>query len=187
MKSRFIPFMIGFLLLGCAPVSAPTATLPHLSPTSTPLSISPATATVIPSPTDLPLPSNSETASDDYCKPPYAVLPVGDDNDISEDEIVYELMNVWLRRYSDPNAPLFCRIDAFTIDEVYYDMDILSQPLEPRGDFMRVVVFAVKLIQAANAWMGFSGELDPENWLHVRHAVAVFGTPEGYTMQFAYP
>lgn len=181
MKILFAFCLIGFLLFGCASVAAPTTTIPPIS-TDTETS-----SAVIPSPTDPPLPSDSETNSDAYCKPPYAVLPVGDGNDISEDEIIYALMNVWLRRYSDPNAPLFCRINAFTIDDVFYDINILSQPLEPRGDFMRVVAFSVKPIQTTNAWMSFSGERDQENWLHVRHAVAVFETTEGYTMEFAYP
>ena len=182
MKFLVALFFIGFLLIGCTSVVA--------TPISTVLPISTHTATsqaVIPSPTSLALPSNSETGSDEYCKPPYAVLPVSDGNDISEDEIVYELMKIWLRRYASPDAPLSCRIDGFTIDRVYFDRDILSRPLEPRGDFMRLVDFSVKPIQAPSDWMSFSGELDPKNWLHVRHPVSVFETLEGYTMQFAYP
>jgi hypothetical protein len=174
MKYPFALFVIGFLLIGCMTVvSAPATSTVSLDLTA--------------SPTDAPLPLNTNAGSDEYCRPPYAILPVGDDNDISEDEIVYELMRIWLRRYSDPNAPAACRIDGFTINEVYYDKDILSQSLEPRGDFMRLVDFSVKLIQPPAEWMSFSGELDQEHWLHLRHPVSVFETLEGYTMQFAYP
>lgn len=174
MKYPFALFVIGFLLIGCRTVvSAPATSTVSLDFTV--------------SPTDVPLPLNTDASSDEYCRPPYAILPVGDDNDISEDEIVYELMRIWLRRYSDPNAPAACRIDGFTINEVSYDKDILSQSLEPRGDFMRLVDFSVKLMQFPAEWMSFSGELDREHWFHVRHPVSVFETLEGYTMQFAYP
>ena len=142
---------------------------------------------LVASPTDIQLPFNSEAKNNGYCKTPSAILPARDNNDISEDEIVYELIKIWLRRYTDPNAPLFCRIDDYRIDKVYYDLSILSGPLEPRGDFMRVVVFSVKLIQVPSDWMSFSGELDQENWLHLSQPVAVFKTNAGYTMQFAYP
>jgi hypothetical protein len=140
-----------------------------------------------PSPTNIQLPFNPEVKNNGDCKPPYAILPVSDNNDISEDEIVYELIQIWLRRYANPNADLFCRIDRYTIDKVYYDLSILSGPLEPRGDFMRVVLFSVKLLQVPSDWMSFSGELDQENWLHLSQPVAVFKTNDGYTMQLAYP
>lgn len=173
MKFLFALCFTGSLLVGCASVATPTATVLPISTDTASSSVS------IPSPTD--------PGSDEYCKPPYAVLPVSDGNDISEDEIVHELMEIWLRRYASSDAPPSCRIDGFTIDKVYFDLNILSRPLEPRGDFMRLVDFSVKPIQAASDWMSFAGELDSENWLHLRHAVAAFETLEGYTMQFAYP
>jgi hypothetical protein len=188
MKRLFASFFIGFLFMGCASVVAPTTTVvPTSIHTKTALANLSLGQEVSPSPTDSRLPINSEASSDEYCKTPYAVLPVSDGNDISEDEIVYELMRIWLRRYTGPDAPLSCRIDGFTIDKVYFDLDILSRPLEPRGDFMRLVDYAVKPIQSPTDWMSFSSELDQENWLHLRHAVAVFETSEGYTLEFAYP
>jgi hypothetical protein len=162
--------------------------------TAVPMSaVSPSAVTEIPifrqdvAPTDIQLPFNSDVKNDGYCQPPSALLPVDDNNDISEDEIVYELTKIWLRRYANPNAPLFCRIDGYTIDKVYYDLSILSGPLEPKGDFMRIVVFSVKLIQVPSDWMSFSGKLDQENWLHLSQPVAVTKTNDGYKMQFAYP
>jgi hypothetical protein len=142
---------------------------------------------VYPSPTAIQLPFNSKVENNEFCKSPSANLAVSENNDISEDEIVYQLIKIWLRRYSNPSAPLFCRIDGYTIENIYYDLSILSGPLEPRGDFMRVADFSVKLIQIPSDWMSFSGELDQENWLHLSQPVAVFKTNEGYTMQFAHP
>jgi hypothetical protein len=183
MKALFVGSCIGFLLIGCASTAAPVATvLPASTQTTTPFAAPPFGQDIISSPT-----FSSETGSDEYCRPPYAVLSVSDGDDISEDEIVYELMEIWLKRYISPDAPPLCRIDGFTIDKVYFDLDILSRPLEPRGDFMRLVEFSVKLIQSSTDWMSFSGELDQEHWLHVRHSVSIFELPEGYTMQFAYP
>lgn len=182
MKFIFPSLCVALLFFGCTSVTAPVSLIP--SPTAI---NPPVNETIAPSPTDLPLALDTETSSEDYCKPPYAVLPVSDGNDISEDEIVHELMQAWLRRYANSDAPLACRIEAFTIDKVYFDLDILSRPLEPRGNFMRLVDFSVKPIQISDAWMSFPGELDQENWLHISHAVAVFETAEGYTLQFAYP
>jgi hypothetical protein len=142
---------------------------------------------VIPSPTDIQLPFDPTVRSDDYCKPPYAAMSVAENDDISEEQIIHELMKIWLRRYASPEAPAFCRIDGFAIDKVYYDPDVLNQPLQPRGDFMRVVDFSIKLIQVPNAWMSFAGEIDHDNWLHVSQVAAVTATGDGYEMQFAYP
>ncbi len=187
MKILVATFLIGLLLLGCNPITAPTATLPFISPTSLPTATPIFRQDVISTPTDVQLPFNPRITNDDYCKPPYAILPVSENNDISEHEIVYELVKIWLRRYNQPNAPAFCRIDDYTIDKVYDDPGIYSTALEPRGDFMRVIVFSVKLIQIPSDWISLSGELDQKNWLHLGHIVVITKTSEGYQMEFANP
>jgi hypothetical protein len=181
-------FKLILISLICLLIVACNTSIP--SPTVIPSSVTPTSIfrkDLIPSPTDIQLPFNSEVKNNGACKPPSAILPVSDNNDMSEDEIVYELTEIWLRRYANPNAPLFCRIEGYIIDKVYYDLNILSGPLEPRGDFMRVVLFSVQLIHVPSDWMSFSGELDQENWLHLSQPVAVTKTNDGYTMQFAYP
>ena len=189
MKILLVFSLAGLLLIGCG-------SLPALDTTPTSIASPGAedvTATAdlkqdpAPSPTDIQLPFNPDADSNEYCKPPYAVLPVEDGNDISENEIVYELVKIWLRRYKQPAAPALCRIADFTIDSVYDDPGIYSKVLEPRGDFKRVIVFSVKLIQVPSDWMSFTGELDQENWLHVSHIVAVTETSEGYKLEFAFP
>jgi hypothetical protein len=145
------------------------------------------TQLVAPSPTGMQLPFNPDTGSNEYCKPPYAVLSIEEGNDISEDEIVHELLKIWLRRYKQPEAPAFCRIADYSIDKVYNDPGVYSKVLEPRGDFKRVAVFSVKLIQVPSDWMSFAGELDQDNWLHVSHIVAITKTSDGYTLEFANP
>ncbi len=184
MKLPFISLFIGLLLMGCSPAVS-TAT----SPTSTSLVLPPAPfkQDLTPSPTDIQLPFDPNVSSNEYCKPPYALFAVSENNDISENEIVYELVKIWLGRYKQSNAPAFCRIDDYSIDKIYDDPGIYSQALEPRGDFMRVIAFSVKLIQIPSDWMSFAGELDQDNWLHLGHIVAITKTSEGYTMEFAYP
>jgi len=173
MKILLLILWLPILLTGCK--GHPTTAIPSISVTSSP------------SPTDIQLPVDPTVRGDEYCIPPAAALPVEDGNDISEDQIVYELMNIWLRRYASDTAPDFCRIDGFTIEKVYYDPSLLNQPLEPRGDFMRMVEFSIKLIQIPNAWMSFSGEIDQENWMHLSQAVSISETSEGYKLEFAYP
>lgn len=160
-----------------------TPTQQILTPTATELFRQDLSATA----TDIQFPDTLVSESSEYCKPPYALLPVDDNSDISEEEIVYKLVGIWLRPYSNPDAHPYCRIDGYKIDKVYYDLDLISQPLAPVGDFMRVVDFSVKLIQIPSDWISFSGELDQDNWLHLSQVVAVFRTNEGYTMKFAYP
>jgi|SRR6266540_3731494 len=190
MKILFVSFCIGLLLMGCSPAAA--TALPSISPTST-YAASPSTSTPIfrqnvsSTPTDIQLPFDPNVSSDEYCKPPYALLAVSENNDISENEIVYELVKIWLRRYIQPNAPAFRKIDGYTIDKVYDDPGVYSTALEPRGDFMRVIAFSVKLIQIPSDWMSLGAELDQNNWLHLGHIVAITKTSEGYTMEFAYP
>jgi hypothetical protein len=94
MKIFFAFSLIGFLLVGCSSPPAhsikttPEAVIPSQSAGATAVF----TQLPVPSPTDIQLPFSSDTGDDqDYCKAPYAILPVGDGNDISEDEIVYEL------------------------------------------------------------------------------------------------
>lgn len=177
-----------FVLVSACRSSSLTPTLLP-TPTDAPSTEVPASDDpgVIPTATDFQLPFNPTVERGEYCVPPAAALPVEDGNDISEDQIVYELMNIWLRRYASETAPDFCRIDGFTIEKVYYDPSLLNQPLEPRGDFMRMVEFSIKLIQIPNAWMSFSGEVDQENWMHLSQAVSISETSEGYKLDFAYP
>jgi hypothetical protein len=168
-----------------------SAVTPTLLPTSTEVSPTELSTVnggnVIASPTDIQLPFATNVSSDDYCKPPYAAMQVADGNDISEDQIVSELMKIWLRRYANEAAPAFCRIGGYTIDKVYYDPAIVNQPLEPRGDFMRIVDFSIELIQVPNAWMSFAGNIDQGNWMHISHVVSISETSDGYEMEFAYP
>ena len=163
-----------FLLAGCAAV-VPATPIP--SPPRQALA----------SPTSIQLPFNPEVRSDKFCQPPSAILPVSEGDDITEEEIVHDLVRLWLRRYASTDAPLFCRIEDYRIDNVYYDADVISKTLEPRGDFMRVVRFSVKLIQVPSAWMSFPGELDQDNWLHIGQVAAVFKTAGGYALEFAHP
>jgi len=189
MKILPVYLFIGLLFLGCTPASAPTVSFKLTPaetappPTSTPI----INSKPIVSPTAIQLPFNSQVSQDEYCRPPYAFLQVGDNSDISEEEIVYELTRVWLKRYASPDAPLFCRIDEFTIDKVYNEPELYTNALEPKGDFMRVIVFSVKLLQTPTDWMSFAGELDQQNWLHISHIVAISRVSDGYQLEFAYP
>lgn len=179
MRPGLLCLWIAWGLLGCQPVPASTVLASVTPPISTPVPAS--------SPTEIQLPFDPNVRSDKYCQPPSAILPVSDGDDISEEEIVHQLVKLWLRRYASPDAPLFCRIDGYQINRIYYDVDVISKPLAPRGDFMRVVQFSVKLIQFPNAWLSFAGELDSDHWLHIQHVVAISKTVGGYTMEFAYP
>jgi hypothetical protein len=189
MKIFIAFFLTGLLLIGCNSVPEPAAIVVLTQSTATQKATSVPEFTQFPvaSPTDIQLPFNPDAGVNEYCKPPYAILPVQDGKDISEDEIVYELVKIWLRRYKQPEVPAFCRIADYSIDKIYDDPGIYSKVLEPRGDFKRVVVFSVKLIQVPSEWMSFAGELDQENWLHTSHIVAITKTNEGYKLEFANP
>ena len=183
-------FISTLLLAGCSSIPARTADSVPIASIPSP-TILPSTPVLeqdlVPIPTNIQLPFNPNAGGDEYCKPPNAILPAADSNDISENEIVHELLNIWLRRYIQPNTPSICRIADYTIDKVDEDPSVYSETLEPRGDFMRTVSFSVKLTQIPSDWMGFSGELDQDNWLHVTHIVAITKTGDGYKMDFAYP
>ena len=183
-------FVLALLLTGCGPAPAPRVTTAPVESIASP-AVLPATSSLSedppPSPTDVQHPFTPGTSADEYCKPPSAIFPVEDGNDISENEIVHALLNIWLRRFIQPDTPPICRIDAYSIDNVDDDPGVYSKALEPRGDFMRTVTFSVKLSRVPSDWMGFSGELDSANWLHVTHAVAVIRAGDGYKMEFAYP
>ncbi len=137
--------------------------------------------------TNLQLPYNLVTQSSEYCQVPPPILPLYETKNLSEDQIVYKLVELWLSRYKKPEAHPYCRIDDYTIDKIYYDKHMLSFPVEPQGDIMRVVVFSLKLIQIPNDWMSFSGEIDQNNWLHITQTFAIFKTETGYVMKFAFP
>jgi hypothetical protein len=42
-------------------------------------------------------------------------------------------------------------------------------------------------VQVLSFWMGWPGNIDTGNWLHIGKKVAVFRSVDGYTMQFPYP
>jgi hypothetical protein len=94
-------------------------------------------------------------------------------------------MELWLAYFNTPQASGYCRIDGYHIDNVYERTPDL--PLEPKGDFMYVVQFSIKLVQTPNFWMSWAGEIDQQNWLHTGRNVAVFRSNAGYTMEFANP
>jgi len=193
LEMKFIPglSLTILLLTGCnslpAPASAPIPVATSFTATKPFKAGTPSVVDPVSSPTQMQLPFNPGAGSDEFCKPPFAFLRVEEGDDISEDEIVSELAKIWLRRYKQPDAPSVCRIADYAIEKIYDDPSVYSQALEPRGDFKRVVTFSIKLTQFPSDWMSFPGELDQDNWLHTSHIVAITKTPEGYTLEFAYP
>ncbi len=139
-------------------------------------------------PTELQLPFNDQNEDwQEYCQWPYIQLATAEAQGMDEEAIAGELMDIALAHFKNPQAPGFCRIDDYRIDRVFYDEKTPLYPLEPKGDFIRTVLFWVKLVQAPNMWASFSGEIDTLNWLHTGVYVAVFRSSGGYTMQFANP
>jgi len=118
---------------------------------------------------------------------PQVRLTLEDAKGLSDDEIASALMRLHLDYFNTPAAPDWCRVDGYTIDRVYYDAKVLSPPIVPQGDIMRVVLYSMRLIQIPNFWMSLAGEVDPQNWLHTAASLAVFRSADGYTMKFAYP
>jgi hypothetical protein len=138
-------------------------------------------------PTGIQLPFNDKNVDNEYCQIPAVKLTTTEAQGLSEDQIAGRLMELLLVYFYVPEAPDYCRIDGYRIDSVYYDERTPNLPLEPKGDFARLVRFSVKLIQIPNMWMSWAGEIDQENWLHTGNNVAVFRYPDGYMMKFAYP
>lgn len=162
----------------------PTETITPIPPTITPtqpLAIPIVTATQV------QLPVIYEVADYVYCQFPEVLLPISDAQGLSEDEITEKLMELSLAHFTAPEAPGFCRIDSYRIDEVSYDESFPFYILSPQGDFMRGVSFSVKLIQLPCMWRAYSGEIDQQNWLHTGKGVAVFRSTNGYTMKLANP
>jgi hypothetical protein len=190
-----LAFMILLAMSGCRQTNMveTVPTLSKLRPTSFPTTASKPTATEVfrknltLTATDIQLPYNLVYESSEYCQPPYAFLPIKETQNLTEDEIGYKLIDIWLSRYKKAEAHPYCRIADYTINKIYYNERISSLPLEPKGDFMRVADFSIRLIQIPNEWMSFSGRIDQSNWLHLAHAFAIFKIDKGYSMRFAYP
>jgi hypothetical protein len=133
------------------------------------------------------LPFNDTNFEEEYCQSPKVVLPHADAEGLDENEIAGKLMEQWLSYFNAPQAPDYCRIDGYRVDEVFYDERTPDLPLEPKGDFIRTVRFSILLVQMPNYWMSWAGEIDQQNWLHAGHNIAVFRTDEGYSFEFANP
>jgi len=166
----------------------PTATFTALPlPPATPL---PPTVVSVQRPviaTKIQLPFNEKSFEGDYCQYPSVKLSTSDAQGLTVSEIARELMGLHLSYFNAPQAPDWCRVDGYKIDKVYYDERTPNLPLEPKGDFMRVVYYSIKLIQIPNMWMSLSGEIDQQNWLHTGANLAIFRLEDGYTMKFAHP
>jgi hypothetical protein len=174
-------FIIVFTLLGVASCSPPavgmmpasptltwTDTLPH--PTRIPTQ--PAAA-----PTETRLPFTGYIYQGDYCQPLWSSfrLPYSDVQELSEDEIVGKLMELYFAYFLDPQAPDQCRIDGFTIDEVIDNertqfMYVLSE--YPNCDFTRIVSFSIQ---------------QKQDWLHKREYIVVLHYSSFYEMRFLRP
>ncbi len=145
-----------------------------------------------PTPIQLPFVKVDEGHTDiEYCdKPNEVFLPISDAHGLSEDEIAGKLISLFLDYYNNPQAPGYCRVDGYRIEKVFYDENLATSPtMMPKGDFMRVVDFSIKLIQIPNVWMSYSGEIDQQNWLHTSEVLAIFKhkTRGVYTMVFSRP
>ncbi|MFH2103034.1 MAG: hypothetical protein ABIJ39_06725 [Chloroflexota bacterium] len=192
MKTKTIHtvLLVTFILASCAPAtkvvptvtvtSLPTLTIASQHPTDTPIQ-------PLPTPTELQLPFDDSNVDHLYCQSPDVFLSFSEAQGLSDDEIAGKLMGLWLAYFNVPQAPGYCRVDGYRIDNVYYDERTPALPLEPIGDIMRVVQFSIKLIQIPNFWMCWPGEIDQQNWLHTGNNVAVFRSNDGYTMTFAFP
>jgi hypothetical protein len=195
--------LLGILLFNsCAPVVRPT---PTLIPTSIPsvTATLPPTRTATPQhPANSPTPQlspvstengipvfeiNEFTVDHKYCSSPEVFLSTSDARGFNDDEIARKLMELWLDYFNTPQAPNYCRVDGYVIDRVYYDERTPFLPLEPRGDFIRIILFSIKLVQYPTFWAPWAGDVDKQNWLHTGHAVAVFRSDDGYAMKFANP
>ncbi len=148
---------------------------------STPTLILPST------PAENQLPYNANIGDITYCDSANILLLKKDATGFSEDQIAGKLIEMWLSYFRDDQAPAYCRIEDYRVDKVYYDPRTPGLPLEPKGNFMRVVQFSIKLIQVPNYWMSLTGETDQSHWLHTGQNLAIFKTSDGYTMKFAYP
>jgi hypothetical protein len=190
-KNVVIVLLVVFLLASCAPMAkvAPTETMTP-RPTLTITLPSPTIPAVqyLATPTAFQLPwveiPNDENG---YCQSAPTQLSLTGAQGLNDDEVARKLIDLWLAYFNAPQAPSDCRVDGYHIDEVYYDERTPYLPLEPKGDFMRVVRFSVKLIQIPNSWMTWGGEIDQQNWLHTGANLAIFRLADGYTMKFAYP
>ena len=177
-------------------ISYPNISTASLTPTELPeviqLMLTPRAAmtlTYTPTPDLSNIPLSTETPVErEYCDKPHPVyLPVSEAQGFTDDDIAEKLMSLHLDYYNNPQAPDFCRIDGYRIERVYYDERTPYLPLEPKGDFMRVVLFSIKLIQKPIGWTAVPGEIDKQNWLHTGINMAVFRLEDGYRMAFANP
>ncbi len=190
-KTFVTVLLVAILLASCAPAAkvAPTETS---SPQPTLVTPSPSPiihyTQPLATPTEFQLPFNDKNVESEYCQSPSIKLSVSNAQGLSDGEIAGKIMDLWLAYFNASQAPDWCRIDGYKIDDVYYDEHALAYPpIEPQGDIMRVVRFSIKLIQIPNMWMSLAGEVDQQNWLHTVRAIAVFRSNNGYTMQFANP
>ncbi len=183
-------------LISCASLPAsvpsPTSTVPltatitpqpyvNSSPTAPPLAV--ATKHKLPE-----YPINKFTVDHTYCVSPNVFLPARVAQGFSSDEIARALMELYLDYFNTAQAPDYCRVAGYVIDKVYYDERTPSLPLEPKGDFLRSVLFTINLVQLPTFWASWPGDLDIENsQLHAGMHVAVFREKDGYTMRFAFP
>ncbi len=182
--------LIVIILASCAPatkVFPPKTAIPLSTSTFVPPAPTIESLQPLATPTEFQLPFNDKNVESEYCQYQSVKLSTSDAQDLSDDEIAEKLMDLHLAYFNAPQAPDWCRIDGYKIDKIYYNERTPYLPLQPKGDFMRVVQYSIKLIQIPNMWMSLAGEIDQQNWLHTGANLAIFHLEDGYTMQFAYP
>ena len=189
-KIFVVVWIIVIILVSCSPEVEVTPTKTNIPlPTSTLVPPTPITESVqlMATPTDIQLPFNDRNVEHVYCQYPSVKLSASDAQGLSEDEIAEKLMDLHLAYFYTAQAPDYCRIDGYKIDKTYYDERTPYLPLVPKGDFMRVVQYSIKLIQIPNMWMSLAGEIDQQNWLHTGANLVIFRLEDGYIMKFAHP
>lgn len=175
------------------PTPSPTQTMTIIDPRLI-LTPGPLMKTLTPAEAQLQATRNAPPPTPNaYCyQPPEFLLPVSDTQGLNEDQIAKKLVELFLSYYHTPQAPDECRVVEYCIDDVHYNEQYSTLPLDPKGDFMREVYFSVKLPLVDNHPHGFwvslgAIESDQQDWFHTGAHVAIFRFDSGYTMQFAYP
>ena len=184
-------FALASCTSGVNPSPYPNTSYPNIStasPTPRALPTYPKYPTPIP-PTPIQLPIIEGNPEIEACSNPVDIfLSISDAQGLTDDGIAEKLMSSYLNYFNSPQTPGYCRIDGYRIEEVYRD-EKLESTVSPKGDFIRVVDFSIKLIQQYSRWMNYSGEIDQQNWLHTSNVLIIFKVEaEGvYTMRFPDP
>lgn len=197
----FIILCLSFGIYACTNSAFPqTATLSPKLPIATQTSVPVSTKTVTPKLTETVPPSSTAllqstgeiisswlpynpNISNEGCNEFTAAIPIKDVKELSKEEIIKKLFEMYLNHFKFPNLGGRCRPEEFKIEDIHMDQIVAFTAKNQWVETTAWVEYSIKIDEVPSNWVAGNGELAPNGWIsHKRLIIGFLEIDEQYVL-----